>query len=165
MTLRLVPLTAESLAALYAGRADWAHGQPELAGVQWPEDDRRVLRYRHEALTADPACAPYLLHAALVDGAYVGRIGCHAAPDATGTVEIGYAVTSPWRRQGIGGQVVEMFLRWLEDQGVARALASVAPDNEPSMRLLTKRGFVRVGEHWDDEDGLELVLGRDLTVR
>ncbi|MFY9915314.1 MAG: GNAT family N-acetyltransferase [Nocardioidaceae bacterium] len=165
MTLRLVALTAESLAALYEGRADWAREQPELADVSWPEDDRRVLRYRHEALAADPASAPYLLHAALIDGAFVGRIGCHAAPDETGTVEIGYAVATPLRRQGIGGQVVDAFLRWLEDQGVARVVASVAPDNEPSMRLLAKRGFVRVGEHWDDEDGLELVLGRDLTVR
>ncbi len=165
MTLRLVVLTAESLAALHEGRADWARGQPELVGVAWPEDDRRVLRYRHEALTADPTSAPYLLHAALLDGAYVGRIGCHAAPDATGTVEIGYSVTASLRQRGIGGQVVDTFLRWLEDQGVARVVASVAPDNEPSMRLLTKRGFVRVGEHWDDEDGLELILGRDLTVR
>ena len=163
MTLRLVPLTAESLRALYDDRSDWASGQPELAYVHWPDDDRRVLRYRVEALAADRSSAPYLLHAALLESHFVGRIGCHAAPDETGAVEIGYAVVADVRGQGIGGQLVDMFLRWLEEQGVARAVASVAPDNEPSMRLLSSRGFVQVGEQWDSEDGLELVLSRDLT--
>ncbi|MBB3098580.1 RimJ/RimL family protein N-acetyltransferase [Actinoplanes campanulatus] len=30
-------------------------------------------------------------------------------------------------------------------------------DNEPSRRLASDYGFVRVGERWDDEDGLEIV--------
>jgi len=163
MTLRLVPLTAESLQGLYDGRTDWVRSQPELADVEWPGEDRRVLRYRAEALAADPSSAPYLLHVAIIDGDFVGRIGCHAGPDETGAVEIGYAVPLKLRRQGIGGQLVDVFLGWLQDQGVSRALASVAPDNEPSMRLLGRRGFVVVGEHWDAEDGLELVLSRDLV--
>jgi RimJ/RimL family protein N-acetyltransferase len=41
--------------------------------------------------------------------------------------------------------------------------ASVAPDNDASLRLIGKLGFVQVGEQWDPDDGLELVhdIGRD----
>jgi RimJ/RimL family protein N-acetyltransferase len=157
MALFLQALTAESMRALYAGRDDWAAGQPELAGLVWPVDDRRVLRYRIGALDADPASAPYLLHVAVRDGTFVGRIGCHAAPDADGTVEIGYAVAGSERGQGLGRLIVELFLVWLAERGVVTVEASVSPDNEPSLRLLRRRGFVETGERWDEEDGRELV--------
>jgi ribosomal-protein-alanine N-acetyltransferase len=162
MAVFLRALTAESLRALHAGRADWASRQPELAGLVWPDDDRRVLRYRKEALDADPAAAPYLLHVAVRDGAFVGRIGCHTAPEADGTVEIGYAVAEAERGQGVGGLIVDLFLDWLTDRGVIRVEASVSPDNEPSLRLLSRRGFDETGEHWDEEDGRELVLTKRL---
>jgi [ribosomal protein S5]-alanine N-acetyltransferase len=162
MDLFLQALTPESLRALHAGRDDWASGQPELAGLVWPEDDRRVLRYRVEALDADPAAAPYLLHVAIRDGAFVGRIGCHTRPDAEGRVEIGYAVAEAARGQGLGGRIVDLFLDWLTGQGVIHVEASVSPDNGPSLRLLARRGFVETGERWDDEDGRELVLSRRL---
>jgi RimJ/RimL family protein N-acetyltransferase len=163
VSLSLVPLTAESIRALHEGRADWAAGQPELSGVDWPEEDRRVLRYRVEALAADPSAAPYLLHVAVRDDAFVGRIGCHEAPSVDGVVEIGYAVAASARRQGLGGQIVDLFLGWLREQGVTRVEASVGPDNEPSLQLLHRRGFVETGERWDDEDGRELVLTLHLT--
>jgi [ribosomal protein S5]-alanine N-acetyltransferase len=37
-------------------------------------------------------------------------------------------------------------------------LASVAPDNAASLALVAQAGFVRIGEQWDDEDGLEWVF-------
>ena len=35
-------------------------------------------------------------------------------------------------------------------------VASVAPDNEPSLAIVRKLAFEHVGEHWDEEDGREL---------
>ncbi|HEY7042282.1 MAG TPA: GNAT family N-acetyltransferase [Nocardioidaceae bacterium] len=165
MSLSLIALSAESIRRVYAGESDWAAGQPDLSGVVWPADDRRVLRYRVEALDSDPEAAPFLLHAAVQDGGFVGRIGSHAAPDAGGAVEIGYAVVPSARGQGVGGQIVDLFLTWLSARGVTRVDASVGPDNVPSLRLLKRRGFVEVGERWDDEDGRELVLSKALEPR
>ncbi len=162
MTLFVLPLSADSIRRLYTGRADWAADQPELAGVVWPEEDRRVLRYRVEALEHDPAAAPYLLHVAIEHGRFVGRIGCHTAPDSHGVVEFGYAVAATERGRGLGGVIVDQFLAWLTCEGATRVEASVAPDNDASLRLLRRRGFVETGERWDDEDGRELVLSRDL---
>ena len=46
----------------------------------------------------------------------------------------------------------------MPDSKISSFVASVAPDNEPSLAIVHKLGFVRTGEHWDDEDGLEHVF-------
>jgi RimJ/RimL family protein N-acetyltransferase len=48
-------------------------------------------------------------------------------------------------------------------QGVTAVVLSVRPDNEASLRVARRAGFVMVGERQDDEDGLELVLERTLS--
>jgi RimJ/RimL family protein N-acetyltransferase len=157
-----VALSAETLVALADGRSDWAATQPELGGAEWPAEDRRVLRYRSEALAADPASARFLLHAIVERGRVVGRIGAHGAPDERGEVEIGYFVRTEARGAGVAGWAVDAFLEWLSANGASSVLASVRPDNEASLRLLRRRGFEEVGTRIDDEDGLELVLRRTL---
>ncbi len=162
---RLVALHPATLRALHADRRDWAAGQPELGSVVWPEEDTRMLRYRIEALDANPASAPFLVHAALDDlGNLVGRIGCHAGPDDYGEVEIGYAVVAEARGRGIGGWVVDRFLSWLASVGVRSVIASVRPDNSVSLAILRRRGFVEYGSQIDDEDGVELLMRRSLTT-
>ncbi len=137
---------------------------PELGSVTWPDEDRRMLRYRIEALDANPASAPFLVHAAIDDhGALVARIGCHSAPDDAGEVEIGYAVAADARGRGIGSATVDAFLSWLSGVGVRSVIASVRPDNEPSLAILHRRGFVEYGSQVDDEDGLELLLRATLV--
>jgi RimJ/RimL family protein N-acetyltransferase len=152
-----VPLTAASLRAL-AERPAEPLTQHGLAGLVWPADDRRVLRYRAAALAADPSSWPWLLHAAVdADGRLVGRIGCHEAPVA-GQVEVGYAVVAGERRRGVATRLLEAFLDWLRGQGVTSVVLSVAPGNEASLRLARRAGFRVVGEREDEEDGRELVL-------
>jgi ribosomal-protein-alanine N-acetyltransferase len=41
-------------------------------------------------------------------------------------------------------------------------IASIAPDNDPSLAIVRKLGFEQTGEQWDDEDGLELVFQLEL---
>ena len=47
------------------------------------------------------------------------------------------------------------------EQAVTRFRASVGPWNTPSLNLVRKLGFVRVGVQWDEEDGEELVFHRN----
>ncbi len=157
--MRLVALDAETILALADGRPALVDRVP----LGWPPEDRRVLRYRREALEADPASAPYLLHV-LLDGARVaGRIGGHGAP-SDGLLEIGYFVAPAYRGRGVATALVSEFLPWLASSGVRRVRATVGPQNTASLAIVRRFGFEQVGEQWDDEDGPELVFERDLEV-
>ena len=45
-----------------------------------------------------------------------------------------------------------------ERAGIRHFVLSIAPTNEPSLAIARKFGFVRTGEHMDEEDGLEHVF-------
>jgi len=161
--LTLVALTAVSLRGL-ARAPDQPLAQEGLTGLIWPEDDRRVLRYRAEALATDPEAAPWLLHAALDGhGRLVGRIGCHSAPE-DGRVEVGYAVRPAARGSGVATRMLALFSEWLHVNGVDTVVLTIGPSNTASLRIARAAGFLKVGERWDEEDGLELVLERSLAA-
>jgi RimJ/RimL family protein N-acetyltransferase len=144
---------------------DFAAASAEL-GATVPPDLRDgledFLAYRIPALEADPAIQPWIGRAIVAEtGAgreAIGTIGFHAPPDETGRVEIGYSVHPAWRRQGVATECVAAMLAWAESQGVRRFRASVAPDNEPSLRVVRSFGFAEAGSQIDEIDGLELVF-------
>ena len=45
-----------------------------------------------------------------------------------------------------------------ERAGIRHFVLSVSPENDPSLAIVRKLGFVKTGEHMDDEDGLERVF-------
>ena len=67
------------------------------------------------------------------------------------------------RGRGYATEAAAALIAWARGQGVARFVASVAPANAPSLAIVRKLGFVRTGEQWDDEDGLELVFELDAS--
>ena len=124
------------------------------------QDDDHVLALRHEQLTKDPAQEPWLLRAAVLrsTGVVIGRIGFHAPPDASGTVEVGYSVAPSYRRQGFATEMAVGLLRWGAEHGATACVASTRPDNAPSLAVIARLGFERTGEQMDEIDGLEWVF-------
>jgi len=53
---------------------------------------------------------------------------------------------------------VDALIVWARTQGIDHFVASVAPDNVPSLAIIRKLGFVRTGQHIDPDDGLEHVF-------
>jgi ribosomal-protein-alanine N-acetyltransferase len=159
--LDLVSLSPPLVAALVRGDLVTAR---RLASFRIDDDtfaaDAHVLGLRHEQLTKDPNEEPWLLHAGVSreTGAVVGKVGFHAPPDATGAVEIGYRVGVEFRRQGFAQEMAVGLIRWAADKGATTCIASVRPDNTPSLRIVDRLGFVRTGEQMDDIDGLEWVF-------
>jgi RimJ/RimL family protein N-acetyltransferase len=50
-------------------------------------------------------------------------------------------------------------MRWArQTHGVIRFILSIRPDNTASQALAAQLGFVRIGSHIDEVDGLEDVL-------
>ena len=91
----------------------------------------------------------------------IGHVGFHGPPGinslrAPDAVEVGYTIFPEHRRNGYASEAVEALLEWARAQGIHRFVASVGPENEPSLKIVRRLGFVEVGRHWDDEDGEEL---------
>jgi ribosomal-protein-alanine N-acetyltransferase len=164
--LDLLPLSPPLVAALVAGDVEVARSlAPFPMDASTFDGDAHVLSLRHAQLTADPTEEPWLLRAAVLreSGEVVGKVGFHAPPAADGGVEIGYRVTPSYRRQGLASEMSVALIRWAAEQGATSCLASIRPDNVPSLAVATKLGFVRTGEQMDEIDGLEWVFTLPLT--
>ena len=159
--LDLHDLSPELMRAVLA--RDWATAD---ALAPYPVDEEafagadHVLGLRIAQLEQDPTEQPWLYRAAVLreSGRVVGRAGFHARPDETGAVEIGYEVVPAQRRRGFAAEMAVGLMRWAAEQGATACLASIRPDNAPSLALTQRFGFVRIGEQMDDIDGLEWVF-------
>lgn len=165
--LELVLLSREFMAALVDGRRDEA---ASLVGItmpdEWPDEhDLRFLQFRQNQLAKDPGHEPWLVRALTLRTAgrpMIGHAGFHGKPGvnalkAEDAVELGYTVFEEYRGRGYATEAVRALMKWAaEEHRIRRFVASVSPENAPSLAIVRKLGFVEVGQHWDDEDGLEL---------
>ena len=93
----------------------------------------------------------------------VGHIGFHTGPApaylepySPGGIEVGYSVFPSYRRRGYAREACVALLRWAADErGVERFVMSIQPSNVPSLSLAASLGFVRIGSHIDEVDGVE----------
>jgi RimJ/RimL family protein N-acetyltransferase len=161
--LRLAWLTEEAMDALLDGR----RGElPYAVPPDWPhEHDERFLHLRLGQLRQDPARVEWGVAAIVLreGDEMVGHIGFHGPPGVNArrepdAVEVGYTVFPDHRRRGYATEAVRGLLDYARERGIHRFVASVGPENEPSLRLVRGLGFVEVGRHWDEEDGDELEL-------
>ncbi len=129
--------------------------------------DLSGLRFARERLREDPGYRAWSTRAVILQGVMVGHVRFHTCPDppslhayARGAVEIGYLIFTRYRRLGYAFEAVGAMMDWAAAFGVHRFVASVAPDNEASMRLVRRFGFKKVDEVVDPVDGIEHVFLR-----
>ncbi|HET7759581.1 MAG TPA: GNAT family N-acetyltransferase [Gaiellaceae bacterium] len=159
--LDLIWLTADAMDALVGGRRDEL---PYAVPADWPDEhDARFLRLRLRQLRLDPSRADWGVAAIVLRERrqLIGHIGFHGPPGVNArreadAVEVGYTVFPEHRRRGYATEAVRGLLGYAREHGVHRFVASVGPENEPSLRIVRGLGFVEVGRHWDEEDGEEL---------
>lgn len=120
-----------------------------------------VWKFRSDQIKVDPEDALWVTRL-VVDsetGTVVGRAGYHGRPDKNGMVEVGYAIDTLHRRRGHARAAFKILLDMAKvDPEIKVIRASVRPDNLASRGLTDQYGLHKVGEQWDDEDGLEVVL-------
>ncbi|GAB2570408.1 hypothetical protein Aab01nite_06100 [Paractinoplanes abujensis] len=160
--IRIVHLDADAFRALAAGDVTTAGKVSPVAVSAWlaGPDNRDVWLMRLGQARDDPGSAAWTTGIVWdpVRGKAVGRAGFHAPPDAAGTVEIGYAIDPAFRRQGYARAALEALLARARDEpSVRRIRVSISPGNLASQNLALPYGFAKVGEQWDEEDGLEIV--------
>lgn len=160
--VRIVHLTGPAFEALAKGdlaAANEASPVPLSAYLAGP-DSQGTWRFRSRQAEQDPASAAWVTGVIWDERRRlaVGRAGYHGPPDASGMVEIGYAVDPAHRRRGYARAALEALLaRAAREPDVRTVRVSIRPDNLPSYRLASQYGFRQVGEQWDDEDGLEII--------
>ena len=164
--LDLVSMSPAFMQALIEGRRRDA--EAELGAAipdEWPtEGGVGFLGRRLEQMQAEPEVQGWLVRALVLrlDGTMIGHAGFHGSPGtqglADGKAELGYTVFPEHRRRGYATEAAEALMGWAESQGIHDFVASVSPDNEPSLAIVHKLGFVQTGDQWDEEDGLELVF-------
>jgi [ribosomal protein S5]-alanine N-acetyltransferase len=161
--LSLVALPADVLDAMIQGDLTSATG---LLGTEppawWAQEELWLFGLRRDQLRADPAEEPWLLRAMVTRATplkVVGQIGFHESPDEGGYVEVGYMVFPEERRQGYAEEAFRGLVAWAYQQpGVQGIRAAISPENEPSLNLAAKFGFVETGSQIDEIDGLELIF-------
>jgi RimJ/RimL family protein N-acetyltransferase len=130
----------------------------------WNREAESALRYRRTQMEADPSTRPWLLRLIMIrdTGEMAGYVNFHAPPGHDGWVEIGYQIRPEFRRRGLAFEAAMAMFRWAGARGVGRFRVSISPDNQPSLAMAQKMGFTRIGEQWDDIDGLEYVFEASL---
>ena len=167
--LELGPLSPRFLEAIVGGRRDGAQAEIGLELPPWWPDrhDLGFLKLRLGQVTKDPTREEWLPRSIALRGptpALIGHIGFHGPPGVNGqqrpgALEVGYTVFEPFRRRGYATEAVEGILGWAQaEHGVRHFIASVGPENVPSLALVRRLGFGQTGTQWDDEDGEELVF-------
>jgi len=96
----------------------------------------------------------------------VGHIGFHTKPGAgylrpysPAAVEFGFEVFPPFRRLGLAREASLALMHWATTvHGQRMFIVSIRPDNVSSQALAAQLGFVRIGSHIDEVDGVEDIL-------
>jgi [ribosomal protein S5]-alanine N-acetyltransferase len=166
--LELVSMSPAFLDALLGDRRGEAETMLDAALPDgWPDDhDARFLHMRLAEARRDPALQQWLVRALVLRDPgriVIGHAGFHGAPGRNGpgrdgALEVGYTVFEDYRGHGYATEAVVALMEWARGRGIDHFIASVAPENEPSLAVVRKLGFVQTGDQWDDEDGLELVF-------
>ena len=168
--LRLIPITPSFLSASLSGNRGAAS---EAIGLTVPDEwfvEQRLMDIRLAQLEQDPNLQSWLLRAIALrhEPVMVGHIGFHSypAPDylqayAPQGIEFGYTVYTPFRRQGYASEACAALMAWATAvHHITQFVLTIAPDNIPSERIAQRFGFVKVGKHVDEVDGLEEIFVR-----
>jgi len=159
-------MTPEFMAAVLDGRRDEAAA---LLGIELPdafpsEGEKGFLGLRLRQMREDDRFVTWCPHAVVLGGQMIGHAGYHGPPglnskQAADAVEFGYRIFPPYRGRGYATEAATMLMDRARDwAGIEHFVLSVGPHNAPSLAVVRKLGFVRTGEHMDEEDGLELVF-------
>lgn len=164
--LTLESMSVAYLKALLLEDVDGATRDMNAITPMWlAKEMKHFALYRLGQLTADPSLREWLGRGmVLVDEEgqrrVIGSIGFHGPPDAVeGWLEIGYSIDPPYRRRGFAREAAEAMYDWAyRTHGITRFVASVSPDNVPSLNLIAEHGYRKIGEQMDEVDGLEYIF-------
>jgi ribosomal-protein-alanine N-acetyltransferase len=160
--LDLPPVTVEALEALISGdreRLQASAGATFPTPLTAPPLTEDALPHFRDVLRQDPHAAAWwsrwLIESA--SGTVVGVAGFAGAPDAEGTVTLGYSVYPAMQRQGFAAEAAIALTEWaLAQPGVRRVRATIPPGHVASQRVAAHAGLRRTDLIETDEGPVEV---------
>lgn len=138
--------------------------EPKWEGLTNPYkhliEGRSPLPHRIPKVKEHPAFADIGIILAVLKSTkeIVGSAGFHDFPNEEGMIEVGYGIVDEVQGQGFGQEFLLGMWRMIIKRDDVKILRyTVAPDNGPSVHIVEKYGFKKVGQQMDPEDGLELI--------
>jgi RimJ/RimL family protein N-acetyltransferase len=147
--LWLVPATPTMIRAELDDQQQLGAILDAVIPADWPPEhhDEGVLGFWLEQL-ARPGAAGWWMHYAIVTDhatpTLVGSVG-YKGPPADGVVEIGYSVVPSWQRRGLATEASRALIAAAWERGADVCLAHTFEHLEPSIGVLRKLGFERLG--------------------
>ncbi|MFO0906797.1 MAG: GNAT family N-acetyltransferase [Isosphaeraceae bacterium] len=122
-----------------------------------PEDRAEVSPEWIARVRRTPPGDPWALGFTVVDRgskATVGGCAFKGPPDSDGMVEVAYGIDEAYRCQGFATEASAGLTEFALSHDQVRVVrAHTKADNGPSVRVLSKCGFEKLGEVIDPEDG------------
>ena len=121
-------------------------------------DDSGPLRWRIPQVKADASVNRWFVRWMVekTTREIVGSVSFHGPPDEAGMMEIGLGVHPDFQRRGYATEALTGMWAWvIEQPGVELLRYTVDPNNEASVGVIKKFGFLCVGQQVDPEDGPE----------
>ena len=121
-------------------------------------DDTGPLAWRVPQVKADPALNKWFVRWIVLKSTHeiIGSSSFHGAPNDDGMIEIGLGIEEKFQSQGFGFEALKGMWGWVcAQEGVKILRYTVSITNLPSIALVNKFGFIRVGEQLDEIDGPE----------
>jgi RimJ/RimL family protein N-acetyltransferase len=122
----------------------------------WTEFGAPAFQWTLDNLASNPESAPWWSYLPVLKetDTLVGTCGYKGPPDEHGVVEIGYEVAPAYRNRGLAGNMVQLLVQQaLDHPDVSAVWAHTLAEENASVRVLRRNGFVFAGEFDDPDDG------------
>jgi ribosomal-protein-alanine N-acetyltransferase len=150
MSFTLHPLSYQQLLALAASQIPKEFASRAADGGLPPDFVATRALTQLQAGKSAFWCSTFIISRD-ADQIIVGSCGFKHEPQA-GRVEIGYSISSDFRRQGIASTMLTVLLELAFAHGATEVLAEILPTNTASIATVKKAGFKNIGTRIDEDN-------------
>lgn len=151
--LDLVPATLDLVRAAISDVPALGRALQATVSPNWPPEflDRPALKFTLDKLRKSHRHAGWWLYFVVLRTAsgrtLIGSVGYKGPPSKDGTVELGYGIVPEHQRRGYASEAVRALVAHaFAKPTVKRVIAETLPDLTPSIGVMTKCGFMFIGQ-------------------
>ncbi|WP_323741899.1 GNAT family N-acetyltransferase [Salinibacillus xinjiangensis] len=147
--LKLITFTVDMMCASLQGKEAFEKISNYYVDDEYPmEDYKQLLPYKIDRFQQFPEEMEWegiIIHRD--SQTIMGDMGFKGGPNSEGVMDLGYSIVTSYQGKGYATEMAKAMVEWgLRQPRVNRITASCDESNLPSIRVLEKAGFKRVGK-------------------